>query len=206
MNMVEARVEAATTGSRSNSGLPAHGRPGGRRGPARAPAYAGRTVILGVRPEAMEDVSIARDAPPGRRPRGGAGSSGQAPCSDLLVHFGLDAAPVLTEDIKELAAEMVLDVLEELRLLVAERCGLGWPWVSPRSSARAERAADACGLTEQDAGQARHKHNLAAAAAAAVVVVVVVVAASPPRRRRRRRRLARVCVCGLLLSPPPPPS
>ena len=67
MNMVEARVDATDAeitvefaGCRLTVDPDAAAaRPGLR-------AYAGRTVILGVRPEAMEDVSIARDAPPGR--------------------------------------------------------------------------------------------------------------------------------------------
>jgi multiple sugar transport system ATP-binding protein len=97
--------------------------------------YGGRSVVLGVRPEAIEDSGIAREALPGRTleivP-----DLCEALGSDLLVHFGLDAEPVLTEDIKELAEEAGLDVLDGPQGGAAERRAVWVARVSPRSGAR----------------------------------------------------------------------
>jgi multiple sugar transport system ATP-binding protein len=97
--------------------------------------YGGRSVVLGVRPEAIEDSGIAREALPGRTleivP-----DLCEALGSDLLVHFGLDAEPVLTEDIKELAEEAGLDVLDGPQGGAAERRAVWVARVSPRSRAR----------------------------------------------------------------------
>ena len=136
MNMVEARVEAGEAGiTLEFAGCRLTVDPEAAAARPALRAYAGRTVILGVRPEAMEDVSIAREAPPGRSldivPE-----LCEALGSDLLVHFALDAAPVLTEDIKELAAETGLDVLEGVEAAAAERRCIWVARVSPRSSAR----------------------------------------------------------------------
>jgi multiple sugar transport system ATP-binding protein len=136
MNMVEARVDATDAEITVEfAGCRLTVDPDGAAARPGLRAYAGRTVILGVRPEAMEDVSIARDAPPGRSleivPE-----LCEALGSDLLVHFGLDAEPVLTEDIRELAAETGLEALEGLEANAAERRCIWVARVSPRSSAR----------------------------------------------------------------------
>jgi multiple sugar transport system ATP-binding protein len=52
------------------------------------------------------------------------------------VHFGLNAEPVLTEDIRELAAETGVEALEGLEAAAAERRCIWVARVSPRSSAR----------------------------------------------------------------------
>jgi multiple sugar transport system ATP-binding protein len=130
MNMVEARVEAADgevavefAGLRLDVDAAAAAARPGLRG------YAGRSVVLGLRPEALEDAGIAREAPPGRTidvvPE-----LCEALGSDLLVHFGLDAEPVLTEDILELAADTGLE--EDV---VGERHTTWVARVSPRSAA-----------------------------------------------------------------------
>src|SRR6478672_11697792 len=74
----------------------------------RSPAlrgYEGRTIILGIRPEDLEEVSLEPDTPPDRRLRGVA-ELREALGSELMVHFtveGTEAA--LTEDVKELAQD-----------------------------------------------------------------------------------------------------
>jgi multiple sugar transport system ATP-binding protein len=74
-------------------------------------AYEGRSVILGVRPEDMEDAALAAEAPEDRRMK-------------IMVHFSLDAPPVLTEDTKELAADRG-EAVEELEQLVHRA-----PWIA----------------------------------------------------------------------------
>ena len=67
-------------------------------------SYEGRSLILGIRPESMEDASLALQ---------GTGSGTlqvtvdlrEALGSDVLVHFRVDAPPVLTEDTRELAQD-----------------------------------------------------------------------------------------------------
>ncbi|GAA1105145.1 ABC transporter ATP-binding protein [Nocardiopsis metallicus] len=69
--------------------------------------YAGSKVVVGIRPEDMEDAEIV------------GGTEGatltsvadlvEAMGSDVLVHFPLDAAPVVTEDTRELARDAGTD-------------------------------------------------------------------------------------------------
>jgi multiple sugar transport system ATP-binding protein len=66
--------------------------------------YEGRTVIVGIRPEQLEDAAIARESPADRRLRGEV-ELREALGSELMVHFKLDARPALTEEVKELAED-----------------------------------------------------------------------------------------------------
>jgi multiple sugar transport system ATP-binding protein len=66
--------------------------------------YEGRTVVVGIRPEQLEDAEIAHDTPADRRLRGEV-ELREALGSELMVHFRVDAPPALTEDVKELAAD-----------------------------------------------------------------------------------------------------
>jgi len=64
-------------------------------------AYEGRHVVMGIRPEDLEDVALVDDAPPDLRLRGKV-LLREALGSELVVHFEVDAPPVLTEDAREL--------------------------------------------------------------------------------------------------------
>jgi multiple sugar transport system ATP-binding protein len=67
--------------------------------------YEGRSIILGIRPEDLEDVSLEPDAPPDRRLRGVA-ELREALGSELMVHFTVEGTQAaLTEDVKELAQD-----------------------------------------------------------------------------------------------------
>jgi multiple sugar transport system ATP-binding protein len=67
-------------------------------------AYIGRPVIVGVRPGDLEDAALHPDAPADQRIKTNVDLR-EDMGSEILVHFSLDAPPVLTEDIKELAVE-----------------------------------------------------------------------------------------------------
>jgi multiple sugar transport system ATP-binding protein len=68
-------------------------------------SYAGRQVILGIRPEDLEDASLAPDTPADRRLRG-VTELREALGSELMVHFTIEGTrPALTEDVKELARD-----------------------------------------------------------------------------------------------------
>ncbi len=66
--------------------------------------YDGRKVVVGIRPEQLEDAEIAHEIPADRRLRGEVDLR-EALGSELMVHFTVDAPPALTEDVKELAAD-----------------------------------------------------------------------------------------------------
>jgi multiple sugar transport system ATP-binding protein len=113
MNMLEAQL------ARSNGGLAvdvggqqltlgddALGSRGALRG------YEGRTVIVGIRPEHVEDASLT-DAPPDRRLRGEVVLT-EALGSEIVAHIAVDAKPALTEDVRELAQDIGEDIDEEV--------------------------------------------------------------------------------------------
>jgi multiple sugar transport system ATP-binding protein len=115
MNLLEAQLV------RSNGGLAV--KVGGRQLPvdrafaAARPAlerYVDRPVILGIRPEDMEDASLVADAPTDRRLRSTVDLR-EALGSDVVVHFGIDAPQAVTEHIKELAADAGDEVLPDVR-------------------------------------------------------------------------------------------
>jgi multiple sugar transport system ATP-binding protein len=68
---------------------------------------------MGVRPEDMEDASLVSDAPPERRITAVI-ELREALGSDVVVHFGLDAPPAITEDVRELAVDVGNEALEKL--------------------------------------------------------------------------------------------
>jgi multiple sugar transport system ATP-binding protein len=67
--------------------------------------YEGRKVVLGIRPEDMEDATLVADAPPTHRISSTVDLV-EALGSDLLAHFVIDATPAVTEDVKELAVDV----------------------------------------------------------------------------------------------------
>jgi multiple sugar transport system ATP-binding protein len=66
--------------------------------------YEGRTVIVGIRPEHLEDASLAADTPADRRLKGEVALT-EALGAELIVHVLTDAKPAYTEDVKELARD-----------------------------------------------------------------------------------------------------
>jgi multiple sugar transport system ATP-binding protein len=106
MNMIEATVTRANGGlavdvgkqhlALDESTLAAH--------PA-LHGYEGRPVILGIRPEELEEASLQPDVPAGHRLRGVV-ELREALGSELMVHFTVEGTrPALTEDVKELARD-----------------------------------------------------------------------------------------------------
>ncbi len=75
--------------------------------------YAGRKVVLGIRPEDMEDASLLADAPSDRRISSTV-ILREALGSDVLIHFTIKAPQAITEDVKELAADVGVEILERV--------------------------------------------------------------------------------------------
>src|SRR5665811_150242 len=67
--------------------------------------YVGRTVVLGVRPENLEDATIATEMPTDQRLRGKL-MLREALGSEIIAHFAIEAPPVLTADTRELAEDV----------------------------------------------------------------------------------------------------
>ena len=75
--------------------------------------YEGKEVVLGIRPEDMEDASLVPDAPADHRIRS-AVILREALGADVLAHFMVKAPVVLTEDVKELAHDVGAEAVEAI--------------------------------------------------------------------------------------------
>ena len=106
MNMLEATLERNGNGFVANLGNQhlaldpslAEARPA-------LAAYEGRPVILGIRPEEMEDATMATDAPEDRRLKGTVALR-EALGSEIMVHLDVDARHAVTDEVRELAADV----------------------------------------------------------------------------------------------------
>jgi multiple sugar transport system ATP-binding protein len=67
--------------------------------------YAGRQVVLGIRPESLEDSSLAPEIPSDRHIKGVVVLR-EPLGSEIVAHFEVDAPPALTEDVRELARDV----------------------------------------------------------------------------------------------------
>ena len=81
---------------------------------------AGRPVVVGVRPEHLEDASLSPSTPPDRRLRGLVRLR-ELLGSELVVHFEVEAAPVVTEETRDLAEDVDASALTELDHLRSAR-------------------------------------------------------------------------------------
>jgi multiple sugar transport system ATP-binding protein len=76
--------------------------------------FAGRILVLGIRPEDMEDASLVSDAPPERRISSTVDLR-EALGSDVVVHVTIAAPPAMTDDMKELASDVGQEALEHVQ-------------------------------------------------------------------------------------------
>jgi multiple sugar transport system ATP-binding protein len=76
-------------------------------------SFEGKDVVVGLRPESMEDASLVPDAPRDRRISATVDLR-EALGSQIVIHFTVDAPAVLTEDTKELAHDVGADALADL--------------------------------------------------------------------------------------------
>ncbi|HSI79349.1 MAG TPA: sn-glycerol-3-phosphate ABC transporter ATP-binding protein UgpC [Solirubrobacterales bacterium] len=112
MNMLEAELEGADSVLQARIGSQEltlgpevlSERPGLR-------AFEGRKVIVGIRPEDLEDAELAPDVPADRRIKGHV-ELREALGSEILAHVGIEARQAVTEDVRELAADIGADATE----------------------------------------------------------------------------------------------
>ena len=71
-------------------------------------SYVGREIIVGIRPEDMEDPALAKDVPADRQMKGKVELT-EALGSEIMVHFTIDATPAVTEDVHDLQADIGTD-------------------------------------------------------------------------------------------------
>jgi multiple sugar transport system ATP-binding protein len=106
MNMVEATLEARNGGYVAKVGeqTVTIGTDELAARPALA-AYAGKEVVLGIRPEDLEDAALATSTPADQRLKGTTELT-EALGSEIMVHFSIAARPAVTDDVRELAEDV----------------------------------------------------------------------------------------------------
>jgi multiple sugar transport system ATP-binding protein len=97
--------------------------------------FDGRQVILGIRPEDMEDASLAADAPQDRRLRATIDLK-EALGSEVLVHFSVDAPVAATEEAKDLAADVGAEAAADLEARAKEARSVFVARLNPRTEAK----------------------------------------------------------------------
>jgi multiple sugar transport system ATP-binding protein len=105
---------------------------------ARRPAlkrFAGTPVVVGIRPEHMEDARLVPDAPPDRR-LATVVDLREEMGAEVFVYFTIQAPPVLTEDIRELAADTDAGHVAELEHGAAQRFSRFVARMHPDTTAR----------------------------------------------------------------------
>jgi multiple sugar transport system ATP-binding protein len=135
MNLLEARVDRGPDGAvlvLGDTRLDLEGR--------RLDAHVGRTVVVGIRPEDLEDAVIANGATGGRLR--GRVLLREALGAEVLIHFVTAARPAVTEDMRELAEDVGDDrVVGQLAGEAREEATLVGRF-SPRTSANAGETID----------------------------------------------------------------
>jgi multiple sugar transport system ATP-binding protein len=80
--------------------------------------YDGRKVVVGIRPEDMEDAALVADAPMDRRLPATV-ELREALGSDVVIHFTIAAPPAVGDDVRELAVDVGKEVLEKVEKTAA---------------------------------------------------------------------------------------
>ncbi len=94
---------------------------------------AGRELVIGIRPEDMEDPAFATGPTEGRRVRGLVDRR-EPMGAEVVLHFTVDAPLVLTEDTRELAADTGAEALHRLEQQAAKGQNRFVARVNPRSA------------------------------------------------------------------------
>jgi multiple sugar transport system ATP-binding protein len=96
--------------------------------------FDGKPVVVGLRPEDIEDAELVPDAPPDRRIRSVVDIR-EALGADVVVHFNVEAPVVITEDVKELAHDVGQEALDAVEQKAQEGQSEFLARLSPRTKA-----------------------------------------------------------------------
>jgi multiple sugar transport system ATP-binding protein len=97
--------------------------------------FMGRRVILGIRPEDMEDAQLVSDAPADRRIRTEV-LLREALGADVLAHVRVGAPAVVTEDVRELADDVGREAVEAVDQRVGANESTFIARLNPRTTAK----------------------------------------------------------------------
>jgi multiple sugar transport system ATP-binding protein len=97
--------------------------------------YVGKPIVLGIRPEDMEDASLVTDWPAERRLPVTVDLH-EALGSDVVIHFTIDAPQAITEDVRELAVDVGQEALEHVQRLAEGGTSTVVARLNPRTRAR----------------------------------------------------------------------
>ncbi len=114
MNLAQAQLERADSGLVCRVGAQELALPPATAADPRLQAYIGRTIGLGIRPEHFQDTALAPDTPQERRLRGRVVTR-ELLGFELLAHVELAAAPVVTAEVLEVAADVDRALIKDLR-------------------------------------------------------------------------------------------
>jgi multiple sugar transport system ATP-binding protein len=98
-------------------------------------AFDGKKVIVGIRPEEMEDASLVADAPADRRLKAPVVLL-EALGADVVAHVTISAPAVVTEDVKELAHDVGAEAIQAVEQGAAAGRSTFLARLSPRTGAK----------------------------------------------------------------------
>jgi multiple sugar transport system ATP-binding protein len=101
--------------------------------------YEDRDVVVGIRPEDMEDATLASDAPADRR-LAVTVDLVESLGSEVVVHFTLDAPPPTLDDARELATDVGIEALESVERGAQGGTSNVVAQLSPRTGARVKES------------------------------------------------------------------
>ncbi|HEX4983408.1 MAG TPA: sn-glycerol-3-phosphate ABC transporter ATP-binding protein UgpC, partial [Ilumatobacteraceae bacterium] len=111
-------------------------------------SHVGRTIVLGIRPEDMEDGALVGNAPADRRISTTVDLR-EALGSEIVVHCTIAAPPAMTDDAKELASDVGEEALEHARKQAEGGLSTLIARLNPRSPVRQRDAIDLVVDTER---------------------------------------------------------
>src|SRR5436190_18422325 len=97
--------------------------------------YVGRRVVLGIHPDDLEDAALAHDMPADARLSLGV-ELRETLGREAYLHFTIDAPPVLTDDVRELAADTDVAAVEALEREASARATRFVALVSAKTPAK----------------------------------------------------------------------
>jgi multiple sugar transport system ATP-binding protein len=136
MNLVDARLERQGAGlvvRFGSSQLPVSDRLLAERPDLKR--YEDGPVVLGIRPEDLEDAAVATGAPDERR-LSVTVDLREALGSEVVVHFTVDAPPPVTEYARDLASDVGVEALESVERVAEEGRSTVVARLSPRTAAQ----------------------------------------------------------------------